>query len=84
MRWLVGSIKDWGALFGQAFRCCKPGSWVESYEASSIITSDDGTVKDDSAMGQWGKFFIEGGKKLGATFTVVEDRTLLCSKLLCD
>ncbi|KAM0549227.1 hypothetical protein ACHAPJ_009537 [Fusarium lateritium] len=24
-------------------------------------------------MGQWGKFFIEGGKKLGSTFTVVED-----------
>jgi hypothetical protein len=26
-------------------------------------------------MGQWGKFFVEGGKKLGATFTVVEDDT---------
>ncbi|KAF4963191.1 hypothetical protein FSARC_8769 [Fusarium sarcochroum] len=73
MRWLVGSIKDWGSLYGEAFRCCKPHGWVESYETSSIITSDDDTVKDDSAMGQWGKFFIEGGKKLGSTFTVVED-----------
>ncbi|RSL39382.1 hypothetical protein CEP53_014094 [Fusarium sp. AF-6] len=75
IRWLVGSIKDWGALFSEAFRCCKPGGWVESYETSSAITSDDDTVKDDSAMGQWGKFFVEGGKKLGATFTVVEDDT---------
>ncbi len=26
-------------------------------------------------MGQWGKFFIEGSKKLGSSFTIVEDRT---------
>lgn len=24
-------------------------------------------------MDQWGRFFIEGGKKLGLTFTVIED-----------
>jgi hypothetical protein len=48
---------------------------VESFETSSIITSDDGSVKKDSAMDQWGKFFIEGAKKLGASFTVVEDGT---------
>ncbi|KAF4451678.1 hypothetical protein F53441_5357 [Fusarium austroafricanum] len=75
MRWLVGSVRDWGSLYSEAFRCLKPGGWIENHEASSTITSDDGTVKEDSAMGQWGKFFIEGGKKLGATFTVVEDDT---------
>ncbi|KAJ4138507.1 hypothetical protein NW768_002342 [Fusarium equiseti] len=26
-------------------------------------------------MGHWGKFFIEGSKKIGTSFTVVEDRT---------
>ncbi|KAM5356939.1 hypothetical protein ACJ41O_003585 [Fusarium nematophilum] len=75
MRWLVGSIRDWNALYAEAFRCYKPGGWVESYETSSTITSDDGSVQDDSAMGQWGKFFTEGVKKLGSTFTVVEDGT---------
>ncbi|EON97139.1 hypothetical protein UCRPA7_7345 [Phaeoacremonium minimum UCRPA7] len=24
-------------------------------------------------MNQWGKFFIEGGKKLGRTFTIIDD-----------
>ncbi|KAK7420247.1 hypothetical protein QQX98_002902 [Neonectria punicea] len=73
IRWLVGSISDWNALFGQAFRCCKPGGWVESYETSSIITSDNNTVKKDSALGQWGKIFIEGGEKIGSSFTILED-----------
>lgn len=73
IRWLVGSIRDWGALFNDAYRCCRPGGWVESFETSSIITSDDDTVATDSAMGQWGKFFIEGSKKLGSSFTIVED-----------
>lgn len=75
IRWLVGSIPDWNALFGEAFRCCKPNGWVESHETSSIITSDDNTVKEDSALGQWGKFFIEGGKKIGSSFTILEDGT---------
>lgn len=39
----------------------------------SRVESDDGTVTEDSAMGQWGKFFDEGGKKIGMSFTVVED-----------
>ncbi|KAH6884440.1 S-adenosyl-L-methionine-dependent methyltransferase [Thelonectria olida] len=73
MRWLMGSIKDWNALTFEAFRVCKPGGWVESHEASSTISSDDNTVDPDSAMGQWGKFFIEGSKKIGSSFTIVED-----------
>ncbi|KAM0547311.1 hypothetical protein ACHAPJ_010446 [Fusarium lateritium] len=74
-RWLMGSVKDWDAFFSEAFRVCKPGAWVESHEASSNISSPDNTVRPESAMGHWGKFFIEGGKKLGATFTGVDDGT---------
>jgi hypothetical protein len=73
MRWLLGSIQDWDALLAQAFRCCKPGGWVQSFEPSPVVKSDDGTVKEDSALGQWGKFFIKGGAKSGRSFTVVED-----------
>lgn len=57
----------------QAYRVTRPGGWVESFEASAVLTSDDNTVADDSPMGQWGRFFIEGSKKLGSTFTVLED-----------
>ncbi|KAL2669986.1 hypothetical protein Neosp_014865 [[Neocosmospora] mangrovei] len=75
MRWLMGSIRDWDFLSSEAFRVCKPGGWVESHEASSNIDSDDNTVDGNSAMGQWGKLFIEGSKKIGTSFTVVEDGT---------
>ncbi|KAJ4186711.1 hypothetical protein NW755_007442 [Fusarium falciforme] len=73
MRYLVGSVKDWNSLFEQAFRACKPGGWVESFEGVPIMQSDDGSVPDDSAMAGWGKTFIEAGKKLGRSFTVVDD-----------
>ncbi|KAI8665610.1 hypothetical protein NCS56_00997300 [Fusarium sp. Ph1] len=73
VRWLVGSIPDWTALFKQAYRCLKPGAYLESHEASARVLSDDGSVHDNSALGQWGEIFIEGGRKIGRTFTVVED-----------
>ncbi|KAI8652059.1 hypothetical protein NCS56_01422700 [Fusarium sp. Ph1] len=73
MRYLVGSVKDWSSLFEQAFRACKPGGWVESFEGVPVMQSDDGSVPDDSAMAGWGKTFIEAGKKLGRSFTVVDD-----------
>ncbi|KAF5639469.1 methyltransferase [Fusarium tjaetaba] len=73
MRYLFGSIKDWSALFKEAFRACRPGGWVESHEASAMMESDDGTVTDSSAMHEWGRFFIEGGKKMGQPCTIIED-----------
>ncbi|KPA35596.1 demethylmenaquinone methyltransferase [Fusarium langsethiae] len=73
IRWLIGAIPDWYRFFNEAYKTCKPGGWVETFEPSGIITSDDGTVKENSALDQWGKIFIEGGKKLGSSFTVYED-----------
>lgn len=73
IRWLVGSIVNWPALFQQAFRCLRPGGYLESYEATPRMESDDGSITETSAMHQWGKFFVEGGRKLGRTFTVASD-----------
>lgn len=69
---MYGSISDWSALFKEAFRVCKPGGWVESYEASPRMESDDGTVTETCAINEWGKFFIEGGKKLNRTFEILD------------
>lgn len=49
------------ALFQEAYKSLKPGGYIESYEPSSRIESDDGTVFDESALSQWEKFFVEGG-----------------------
>lgn len=73
LRFLLGSVDSWDDLFEQAYRVCKPGGWVESLESSPRIESDDGTVTEETAINEWGKFFIEGGKKLGRPFTVVDD-----------
>ncbi|KAH7012949.1 S-adenosyl-L-methionine-dependent methyltransferase [Ilyonectria destructans] len=73
IRFLSGCIADWPALFKQAYKCLKPGGIIETMEPSANIESDDGTVDETSAMGQWGKIFIEGGQKIGRTFTVFQD-----------
>lgn len=75
LRYLLGSIRDWYNLLGQAFRCTKPGGYVESFEATPRMESDDKTVKDDSAHAQWGRLFMEGGKQIGRSFTIVDDGT---------
>ncbi|TPX12518.1 uncharacterized protein E0L32_000695 [Thyridium curvatum] len=75
MRWLVGSIVDWTALYKEAFNVLKPGGYLEDHEPSPYIVSDDGTVPDTSAHGQWGKFFVDGGRKIGRSFTIFEDDT---------
>ncbi|KAF4947150.1 hypothetical protein FGADI_10606 [Fusarium gaditjirri] len=75
VRWLMGSVRDWDAFFSEAYRVSKPGAWIESHEASCNVSSDDGTVAPNSAMGHWGEFFKEGGKKIGTSFSVVEDGT---------
>ncbi|KAM0298662.1 hypothetical protein ACHAPM_008084 [Fusarium culmorum] len=36
------------------------------------MESDDGSVTEGSAMNEWGKFFIEGGKKLNRTFEIID------------
>ena len=38
-----------------------------------MFESDDGTVTDTSAMHEWGRFYIEGGKRLGQTFEILEN-----------
>ncbi|KAK5651338.1 hypothetical protein OQA88_12571 [Cercophora sp. LCS_1] len=72
-RWLIGTTSDWDTFFARAFETTKPGGWVESYEMSAIIESDDGSITDQHALGQWGKIFIEGGQKIGRSFRVVQD-----------
>ncbi|KAK0714028.1 hypothetical protein B0T26DRAFT_719328 [Lasiosphaeria miniovina] len=73
MRYLFGSVADWPALFRQAHRACRPGGYVESFEASCVIDSDDGSVAPGSPMNEWGKVFHAAGKKFGRSFRVYED-----------
>ena len=73
MRMLIGVVTDWNALFRNSFRCTKPGGYVESMVSSAYFHSDDGTVKEGSALSQYHTLFWEAGKRMGRTFKVFED-----------
>ncbi|KAH6690116.1 S-adenosyl-L-methionine-dependent methyltransferase [Verticillium dahliae] len=74
MRLLFGAITDWPALFREAYRTARPGGWCQSCEAECLIRSDDGSITPDTAMGSsWSRLFVEGGERLGRSFTVLSD-----------
>ncbi|KAM7187780.1 S-adenosyl-L-methionine-dependent methyltransferase [Naviculisporaceae sp. PSN 640] len=75
-RWLTGSVPDWTEFFKQAYTALKPGGYLEIFEPSPLMETDDGTVAETNAMGQWGALFIAGGDKLGRSFRVAFDGTL--------
>ncbi|KAJ4265934.1 hypothetical protein NW764_015443 [Fusarium oxysporum] len=61
MRYLIGAITDWGALFKEAFRCCKPGGFVESVSGFVDLQVTDfkvpvGGWAKDSKLRQVGQF----------------------------
>ena len=68
IRWLTGTIRDWPALYKEAFRCTKPGGWIEHVDADAKIHCLDGTMPDDSAFGQWGAIWKAVGGFIGTEF----------------
>jgi ubiquinone/menaquinone biosynthesis C-methylase UbiE len=72
IRWLVGSIPDWNALFTEAYRVLKPGGWLESLEPTDRIQGADGGIKLTDALGQWHQIFRAGGRIIGRDFDVYE------------
>ena len=73
LRFLTGGIKDWAGLYKQAYQACKPGGWIEHFDLTSVPFSDDDSVPKGSALEQYGKIFIEAGKRLGMTHRTAED-----------
>ncbi|KAK3400618.1 S-adenosyl-L-methionine-dependent methyltransferase [Sordaria brevicollis] len=64
-RWLTATVKDWYAFYKEAYRCCKPGGYMEHMDASGTIKSDDGSVTKAHALAQWGPVWQAAGKKIG-------------------
>ncbi|KAM0206834.1 hypothetical protein ACHAQI_008060 [Fusarium lateritium] len=72
IRYLFGAIKDWNALFKEAYRCCSPGGWVQSAEADVRFRSDDGSTELEPIFKTYQKLFEEGSKITGNPFFVHE------------
>lgn len=75
IRYLLGSIPDWTGFFKQAYNALKPGGYLESYEGSPRVYSDDDTLPPTSALSQWTSLFVDGGRKIGRSFDIVEENT---------
>ncbi|KAK5657475.1 hypothetical protein OQA88_3047 [Cercophora sp. LCS_1] len=73
IRYLLGSIPDWQKLYQQAFRCLKPGGWIEHTDSDVRIQADDGSLPKDNVFRTWEQFFRDAGDKIGRTFNVTEN-----------
>lgn len=71
IRYIVGAISNWTALFHNAFLCSAPGGWLESVEYNLQVGSDDGTA--DPVYKELWNLFDEAGKKTGRSFRVLHD-----------
>ncbi|VBB80462.1 Putative Methylase involved in ubiquinone/menaquinone biosynthesis [Podospora comata] len=73
LRFLIGSIEDWPKLYRQAYRCLKPGGWLEHTDFTIRIASDDGSIPIEDPKHPyaiWNRIFAEAGEKIGRTFLV--------------
>jgi Methylase involved in ubiquinone/menaquinone biosynthesis len=73
LRFLVGCITDWDAFYREAFRCTKPGGWIEHFEAYVHWYDDAEPIPEGSTLDIYNKAFSEAGKKAGRTFDVLPD-----------
>ncbi|KAK3400623.1 S-adenosyl-L-methionine-dependent methyltransferase [Sordaria brevicollis] len=72
IRWLCGTIKDWPALYKEAYKCLKPGGWIEHMDGDVNMVCLDGTMPKDSAIYQWGQLWCEIERKTGVVFNIVD------------
>ncbi|CCE28862.1 uncharacterized protein CPUR_02552 [Claviceps purpurea 20.1] len=72
VRYIVGGIEDWTALFKEAYRCCAPGGWVESLEYDVEFRSDDGSTKLEPILASFGELYRKASKILKRPLFVQE------------
>ena len=58
-------------MYKEAYRCLKPGGWIEHMDSSGGATSKDNSVAEDSALKQWGKIWEEAGRRIGGPVDIV-------------
>ena len=73
IRYMVGCVKDWVALYREAYRCLKPGGWIEHMDCSVGLWCDDGSIPEGSVFDEWVAMFRKAGPLMGGqSFFVIE------------
>ena len=73
LRAMMGSIKDWDRLYQQAYRCLKPGGWIEHHDNTIRWESETNSITPESALGQYPIVVWKAGELMGQTFRILED-----------
>jgi len=66
----MGSIEDWTKLYSEAYRCLRPGGWLEHTDFNVYVDWDDGSVPGGSVYETWNRIFAEAGEKTRKTFAI--------------
>ncbi|KAJ3529711.1 hypothetical protein NM208_g9632 [Fusarium decemcellulare] len=72
IRALHGAINDWPKLYSQAYKCLKPGGWLQHMEPGIALRCDNPAIKtdDNHVFKQWSQLFYDAGDRLGRTFDI--------------
>lgn len=63
-------VADWPRFISRIFDHVKPGGYFESHESAVWAQSDDGSLKEDSALMEWQKAVNFAGEKLGRELNI--------------
>ncbi|KAJ5773786.1 hypothetical protein N7457_008682 [Penicillium paradoxum] len=69
-RCLAGCVADWPRFIRQIYEHVKPGGYFESHESAVWARSDDGTLKEDSALMEWQQAINFAGEKTGRELNI--------------
>ncbi|QKX58229.1 uncharacterized protein TRUGW13939_05350 [Talaromyces rugulosus] len=72
-RELAGSVKDFDALFAQAYKNLAPGGYFEMQSFRIEIFSDDGTLEKAPYTTQWTGLLKEASEKFGKLMTNMDE-----------
>ncbi|KAJ5765483.1 hypothetical protein N7520_005042 [Penicillium odoratum] len=59
------SKQEWKSVYQQCYDNLIPGGWIEQFEGSCNIMSDDGSLPEDSILANWGDNLIAAANKSG-------------------
>ncbi|KAK8089915.1 hypothetical protein PG997_004876 [Apiospora hydei] len=79
LRSLHGCIKDWDLFFREAYKCCKPGGWVETFHMDLRPQSDDGSVRPGMAILSMYDHLVAAGRRMGRPMDLLVHHTMVRS-----
>lgn len=63
-------VADWPSFIRQIYDHVKPGGYFESHESAVWARSDDGSLKEDSALMEWQQAVNFAGEKSGRELNI--------------